>query len=134
MDQRLADKGAFGVQKAVLDEDGNVVTEGENVFVELGFLITNSWETELVKNVAMEHQISLYTDYLRVFGNVDVDWQLNFNLTVNEYINASINAHMIYDDDVLFDEQIAEDGTVINPGRPRIQFRELLGIGIAYSF
>lgn len=134
LDRSLADKGAFGVQKATLDAEGNVVTEGENVFVELGFLISNSWETQLVKNVNMKHRISLYTDYFRVFGNVDVDWELNFNLIVNENINASINAHMIYDDDILFDEQLAQNGTVINPGRPKIQFRELLGIGIAYSF
>ncbi len=134
LDQTLADKGAFGVGKATLDEDGNVVTEGENVFVELGFLLSNSWETSLGKNVSMNHKISLYTDYLRVFGNVDVDWELNFNLTVNEYINASIEAHMLYDDDIKFDEVVAADGTVIKPGRTRIQFRQVLGIGIAYSF
>ncbi len=134
LDQQLANKGAFGVEMATLDEEGNILSEGENVFVELGFLLSNSWETALGKNVSMNHKISLYTDYLRVFGNVDVDWELNFNLVVNEYINASIEAHMLYDDDIKFDEVLAQDGTVIIPGRTRIQFRQVLGIGIAYSF
>lgn len=134
LDQILANKGAFGVKKALLDADGNVLTEGENVFVELGFLINNKWEVELTKNVLMRHRLSLYTDYLRSFGNVDLDWELNFNLTVNEYISATIGTHVIYDDDILFDELRADDGSILDPGEPRIQFKQTLGIGLAYSF
>ena len=134
LDQELANKGAFGVKKAILDSDGNVIQEGENLFVEVGLLITNKWETEVAKNVLMNHRLNLYTDYLRSFGNVDVDWELNFRFTVNEYISATIGTHVIYDDDILFDEQKAEDGTVIDPGEPRIQFKQTLGIGVAYSF
>ncbi len=134
LDQTLANKGAFGVKKALLDDDGNVIQEGDNVFAELGFLITNKWETDLTKNVLMTHRISLYSDYLRSFGNVDIDWELNFKFTVNEYISATVGTHVIYDDDILFDEQIAADGTVIDPGEPRIQFKQTLGIGMAYSF
>lgn len=134
LDQELANKGAFGVEKAVLDADGNVIEEGENIFMELGFLVTNQWETNLAKNIVLNNKISFYTDYLRVFGNIDVDWELNLNLTVNEYINANIGAHLIYDDDILFDQQLDADGNVVDPGIPRIQFKQLLGIGIAYIF
>lgn len=134
LDQNLADRGAFGVEKAVLDADGNVLEPGSNTFVEVGFLVTHAWETALLKNVLMDHKLTLYTDYLRSFGNVDLDWQLNFSLTVNEYINATIGTHIIYDDDILFDEVLAEDGTVLDPGTQRIQFRQVLGVGLAYSF
>ena len=134
LDQDLANKGAFGVKRAVLDAAGNIISDGKNVFAELGFLISNKWETALAKNVRMNHRLNLYTDYLRSFGNVDVDWELNFNLTVNEYINATIGTHVIYDDDILFDEIKADDGAIIDPGEPRIQFKQTLGIGLAYSF
>ncbi|NAS10797.1 DUF3078 domain-containing protein [Poritiphilus flavus] len=134
LDQDLADRGAFGVDKAVLDDEGNVLVPGKNTFMELGFLLTNSLEKQVLKNVVMNHKLSMYTDYLRSFGNVDIDWQLNFDLTVNKYINANIGTHIIYDDDILFDEQLAEDGTVTDPGEPRIQFKQLLGIGMAYTF
>ena len=134
LDQELANKGAFGVKKAVLDADGNILQEGENVFVELGLLITNKWETEISKNIEMIHRLTLYSDYLRSFGNVDIDWELNFKFTVNEYISATVGTHIIYDDDILFDQQLASDGTVIDPGEPRIQFKQSLGIGMAYSF
>lgn len=122
LDQDLAEQGSFGVD------------EGENVFVELGFLITNTWEHEVLKNVQLQHNISLYTDYLRSFGNIDVDWELNFVMKINEFINATIGTHLIYDDDIKFDEQIADDGTIIDPGIPKIQFKQLLGVGLGYAF
>nr|WP_298995744.1 DUF3078 domain-containing protein [uncultured Allomuricauda sp.] len=122
LDEALSNQGAFGVE------------EGERVFTEVGFLITNTWEKEVFKNVFMNHRLSLYTDYTRRFGNVDIDWEVNFNLKVNKYINANIGTHLIYDDDIRFDEELADDGTVINPGEPRIQFKQLLGVGLTYAF
>ncbi|MEM7486271.1 MAG: DUF3078 domain-containing protein [Bacteroidota bacterium] len=122
LDENLSQQGAFGVEP------------GENIFMEIGFLINNSWETEILKNVLMNHRISLYTDYLLSFGNVDIDWEMNFNLKVNKYINANIGTHVIYDDDIKFDEVVANDGTVTDPGTPRIQFKQLLGVGLTYAF
>ena len=122
LDETLSEQGAFGVEK------------GKNLFLELGFLITNTWETEVGQNVLMSHRLNLYTDYIRSFGNIDVDWELNFNLKVNEYLNANIGTHIIFDDDIKFNEEIAEDGTIIDPGIARIQFKQLLGVGLLYSF
>ena len=122
LDDMLSDQGAFGLDR------------GEHVFLELGFLITNSWEKEILKNVLMNHRLNLYTDYLLSFGNIDVDWELNFNLKVNDHINANIGTHLIFDDDIKFDEVLAEDGTIIDPGVSRIQFKQSLGVGLLYSF
>ena len=134
LNQNLANQGAFGVQKAILDTDGTVLQEGETVFMELGFLITNTWEKEVSKNVALNHRLSLYTDYLRSFGNIDVDWELLLNLTVNKYITTTIGTHIIFDDDIKFDEVKATDGTIVDPGESRIQFKQILGVGLVYNF
>jgi hypothetical protein len=134
LDQELANKGSFGVQKAILDANGNVLQEGDMRFIELGFLINNTWETTVAKNVEMQHRLSLYTDYLASFGNVDIDWELNFNLIVNKYINATIGTHIIFDDDILFNEIKDAAGIVIDQGEQRIQFKQLLGVGVAYDF
>jgi len=122
LDEQLSNQGVFGLDP------------GDNVFMELGFLVTNTWEREIFTNVLMNHRISLYTDYLLSFGNIDVDWEVNLNLKVNEYINANIGTHLIYDDDIKFDEVVGEDRVVIDPGTPRIQFKQLLGVGLTYSF
>lgn len=134
LDQDLADKGTFGVQRAILDAEGNVVEPGENIFFEFGFLITNTWETEVYKNVLLNHRLSLYTDYFRDFGNIDVDWELNVDLKVNQYIITTLGTHIIYDDNILFNEEVNAQGVVVTPGKTRIQFKQLLGVGVSYAF
>ena len=133
-DQTLANQGAFGVKKAVFDADGNLITPGKKVFMEFGFLITNTWQKQIFENVYLDHRINLYTDYLRRFGNIDVDWELNVKLVVNKYIQTNIGTQIIYDDDIKFEELRNEDGTIVDSGGPRIQFKQILGVGVAYSF
>lgn len=134
LDPTLANQGAFGVEKAVLDDMGNIISPGKRTLTEFGFLVTNQWETPIVDKVVMDHRINLYMDYLKDFGNVDIEWELNFNMVINEYLKASIGGHMIYDDDIRFDVKKDEDGNIIDPGDPRIQLKQLLSIGISYNF
>lgn len=134
LDQELADKGAFGVQKAEYDANGNKVRDGENTGIEFGFLITNTWEKEIFQNIGLRHRLSLYSDYLESFGNIDVEWELNFALKVNKFISTNFGTHIIYDDDIKFDPIKADDGTTISEGTPKIQFKQLFGVGINYNF
>ncbi len=62
---------------------------------------------------------------------MDVDWQLQFDLIVNEYVKANIGTHVIYDDDIKAKKEV--DGVQVTIG-PRIQFKQILGIGIEYNF
>ncbi|WP_297869176.1 DUF3078 domain-containing protein [uncultured Flavobacterium sp.] len=130
-DQRLANQGAFGVEKAIYDELGNLIREGKNIRNETGILITNQWKKEVYKNINFEHRISLYTDYINNFGNVDVDWQLQLDMTVNQYVKANIGTHLVYDDDIKSKEE--KNGEQIIKG-PKVQLKQLLGIGVTYSF
>ena len=130
-DQRLANQGAFGVEKAVYDEFGNLIREGKNIRNETGILITNQWKTEVYKNINFEHRVSLYTDYINNFGNIDVDWQLQLDMTVNQYVKANIGTHLVYDDDIKSKEE--ENGVQVTKG-PKVQLKQLLGVGLTYSF
>ncbi|ETN94471.1 Protein of unknown function [Zhouia amylolytica] len=133
LDQGLADKGAFGVQKAKYDMDGNLIQHGKNIYTEVGILITNSFKKEISKNMNFNNRLNLYTDYLNSFGNVDIDWEMLLDLTVNEYVKANIGTHIIYDNDVKFKESETPEGEVDKYGA-RIQLKQLLGVGISYSF
>ena len=130
-DQRLANQGAFGVEKAIYDEFGNLVREGKNVRNETGILITNQWKKEVFKNINFEHRIALYTDYMNNFGNIDVDWQLQLDMTVNQYVKANIGTHVVYDDDIKSKEE--EGGVQVVKG-PKVQLKQLLGVGVVYQF
>lgn len=134
LDQRLADRGAFGVKEAEMDANGNVISPGENHLLEIGILITNNINYPIAENIQLKSRINLYTDYLASFGNVDIDWELNLNMKVNKYITANLGTQMIYDDDILFDIVEDDNGNIINPGEPKIQFKQLLGVGVLYTF
>jgi hypothetical protein len=133
LDQRLANEGMFGVTPAVRDSIGNIITEGENVRTEVGILLTSSFSKEVFTNVNLDNQVSFYTDYLNKFGNIDINWELKLNLVVNEFVKANIGSHLIYDDDVKFKEDTNDDGTLETLG-PKIQFKQLLGVGMIYEF
>lgn len=131
LNQRLANEGAFGVEKATFDLDGNIIKKGKRSRTEFGVLLTNEWETEIYKNIILENRLSLYSDYINNFGNIDVNWQIQFEMTVNEYVKATIGTHIIYDDDIKLKEE--ENGIQVTKG-PRIQLKQILGIGFIYSF
>jgi hypothetical protein len=130
-DQRLADQGAFGVEKAIYDEFGNLVKRGKNIRNETGVLVSSQWKREIFENINFENRIALYTDYINNFGNIDVDWQLQLDLTVNQYVKANIRTHLVYDDDIKSKEE--EGGVQVIRG-PKIQLKQLLGLGVVYQF
>ncbi|WP_306353330.1 DUF3078 domain-containing protein [Flavobacterium sp. '19STA2R22 D10 B1'] len=130
-DERLADQGAFGVNKAIYDADGNMIRPGKRSRTEVGILLTNHWKTEVYKNINFENRLSLYSDYINRFGNIDVDWQAQLDFVVNEYVRANIGVHMIYDDDIKAKEEI--DGKQVTVG-PKLQLKQTLGIGLLYAF
>jgi hypothetical protein len=131
LDQKLADKGAFGVSKATYDSEGNLITRGRKSRTEIGFLFTNYYKKEVWKNITMENRLSLYSDYINNFGNIDVDWTLQFDLVVNKYVRTNIGMHLIYDDDVKNIDEI--NGVQVVSGA-KVQIRQALGVGLEYVF
>ena len=131
LDQKLADQGAFGVEKATYDLDGNLLTHGEKSKMELGFLITNKYKKEVFKNIILENRLSLYSDYINRFGNIDVNYDIQVELVVNQYVKANIGAHIIYDDDIKSKREVA--GIQVTEG-PKTQLRQAIGVGLQYVF
>ncbi|OYU81469.1 MAG: hypothetical protein CFE23_05130 [Flavobacterium sp. BFFFF1] len=132
LDQRLADQGAFGVSKAIFDDvTGERLKKGKQAKTELGFLFTSHFKKEIFKNITFENRLTLYSDYINKFGNIDVDWQTQLDLVVNQYVRANIGFNLIYDDDIKAKEE--KDGEQITVG-PKIQLKQVLGIGLVYNF
>lgn len=128
LNQRLANQGAFGVQKALRDDEGTIIREGKTSRDELGILITNEFEQKLFDSTVLSSRLSLYTDYLNNFGNIDVDWELIFEFNINNFMRASLGAHIRYDDDIKIRKEAA-DGTS-EEGVTKIQLKQQLGIGV----
>lgn len=131
LDQFLANQGAFGVVKAVYDVNGVLLSEGKKSKTELGFLVTAANKKSIAKNISMENKLSLYSDYINKFGNIDVDWQIQFDLIVNQHVKATIGSHLIYDDDIKAKEE--QNGVQVTVG-PKVQLKQMLGVGLVYDF
>lgn len=130
-DQTLANKGSFGVEKAIYDTDGNLIQKGKTSKNEVGILVTNRYKNEIYKNVIFVSNVSLYSDYINKFGNVDVDCDLALNLVVNQYVRANIGARILYDDDIKNKTEVA--GAQVTEG-PKTQIKQVLGVGLTYAF
>ena len=133
LDKTLSNQGAFGVKKATYDDEGNILTQGDRIKMEFGTLLSGQWEKLVMDNIKMTNKLSLYSDYIHDFGNIDFDWELNFDLTINKYIKANVGSHFIYDDDIKTKTDVDSEGNFEIKGA-RIQLKQLLGVGLSYSF
>lgn len=121
LDDDLSAAGAFGVEA------------GKKVRSEFGGFVKISWNKELMKNVRLNTKIDLFSNYLKDPQYVDVNWDLLLTFKVNEFISASFVSQLIYDHDIVFNLDTNDDGTIDYTG-PKIQLKELFGIGLTYSF
>ncbi|CAI2766508.1 DUF3078 domain-containing protein [Flavobacterium collinsii] len=143
LDQYLANQGAFGVRKATymvdpMDPNSKILIEnGQKVKAEFGILLTGYMKSEIYKNIFYENRLSLYTDYLNKFGNVDIDYDTRLDLVVNAYVKANIGVHLVYDDDIKTKKDVVDPTSgatsQVNNG-PRAQLRQVLGVGLVYAF
>lgn len=129
--QMLADQGAFGVTKAEKDDFGNVIRKGSRYKAEIGFLVSSEWKKEIFNNMFYQHKLTLYSDYVDNFGNIDFMFEMKLDLKVNNYVRANIGTYMIYDDNVK--TKVERDGVQVMEG-PKMQFKQTLGVGLTYSF
>lgn len=126
-DQVLADAGAFGVDKAVYDNTGLLLTNGKNTRFEMGAGLKMLFKKEVVKNVNFQTKLELFSNYLQDPQNIDIDWEIMMLFKVNQYIQANLNTHMIYDHDIPITLSDGKKG-------PRTQFKEVFGLGFVAKF
>jgi hypothetical protein len=112
-DDSLSAQGQFGVDP------------GKNIKTEFGAYFRADMNKDLAKNINLASTLELYTNYLKDFGNIDVNWNVLLTMKVNKWLAASINTQLIYDDDI----NISNQGET---GGPKTQFKELIGVGITY--
>ncbi len=115
-DEHFSQEGMFGVDP------------GKKFKGEFGSYLKTVYKLKVMENVDLISKADFFTAYDKSFGNIDVDWDLLISMKVNKLLSATLNTTLRYDDDVAY---IDENG--ISKG-PKVQFRQILGIGLAYNF
>jgi hypothetical protein len=125
-DEVLANAGAFGVEKAVLNTDGSVLTAGKRIRNEFGAYFRVKFQKEIMKNIEMKTRVELFSNYLNNPENIDVNAENIFAFKVNKWFSASLQWNLQYDDDIAIRDSKGNTG-------PRTQFKSVLGLGISYT-
>lgn len=126
-DDSLAKQGAFGVQKEVRNGAGEIITPYRRVREQAGGYFKLQLKKNVMENVEFGTMLELFSDYLNNPQNLYVNWTTLTTMKVNKYISATLSTQLIYDEAVMIKDK---DGKV----GPRVQFRQVLGLGLAYKF
>lgn len=125
-DQILADAGSFGVEKAVVDGLGNVITAGKRFRGEFGAYVKLKFNKTVAKNIDLKSKIELFSNYMQNPQNIDINAEALFTFKVNSWFSASLQWSLIYDDDIAIRDSYGNIG-------PRTQFKSVLGLGVSYK-
>jgi len=111
----LSEMEAFGVEK------------GQKYRAEVGGYLKTRFKTDVMENIGIETKIDLFSNYFNNPGNIDINWETLVIMKINKYISANFNTHLIYDDDIKIEGENGKKS-------PRIQFKEIFGVGLSYKF
>ena len=110
----LSDRGAYGVEP------------GKHLLSEFGASLKLEANYDIMKNMNIYSRLDLFSNYLEKPQNVDVNWEVQLTMTINKWFSANLTTNLVYDDNIT----ILVDGQKTK----RIQFREVLGVGLQYNF
>ncbi|MFB6318467.1 DUF3078 domain-containing protein [Saccharicrinis sp. FJH54] len=103
----------------------------DNIKTEIGALAQIIYDhPDMIKGFGLKTRLDLFGAYEHL-NKIDVDWELWLTFQFNKYLSVNINTQMIYDDDIRFEVPDGSGGTKYSP---KIQFRNLLGVGLVYTF
>jgi hypothetical protein len=130
--QDLANAGAFGVDKAILDSSGAMIEPGKRFRAELGGYIRSQFKVNFAQNLSFTSRLDLFTNYLHNPQNIDVNWEALLDVKLWKFLTVTFLTQLIYDDDV--DITIYDSSGNITGVGPRVQFRHMTGLGLTWKF
>ena len=111
------------------------------VMLNMGLRINGGINYTLVKNLKIISTLTLFTPYTarihdkvngQPFGNFDVDWDFAISYSFFKVLNVSLMTSLKYYDKVMIDGPAWRNYS--EGPRARVQFKEVIGLGIGYSF
>ena len=105
------------------------VDAGKKTRFELGSTFKGTVNYSLLEDkLTIKSTLDLFTAYNESFGNVDVNWDVLVGLNVTSLLTVTFQSTLKYDDDIKYiDPEREKHGA-------RVQFKEILGVGLSYKF
>jgi len=117
LDDSLASTGSFGV------DPGNRFRAEFGAYLKMTYV-----KKALVKNVDFQTRFDLFSNYLKNPQNIDVNWDVKFDMKINDWLSANLGTTLKYDDDIKYKDS---NGGVHGA---RLQLKQFLGVGLSVKF
>jgi hypothetical protein len=121
-DEKLSLAGAFGVDK------------GEKSLTQLGAYLRIVYKKDVFTNVNFQTKLELFSNYLKNPQNIAINHEIQIAMKINKFLSANIGTQMIYDDIIPVTVIKETSGIKTASSGPRLQFKEVFGIGLTYKF
>jgi hypothetical protein len=107
----------------------------QNTKTEIGALAQIIYDhPDMVKGFGFKSRLDLFAAYANI-DKVDIDWEFWLTYKINKFLSVNLNTQFIYDDDIKFQTNFTNtDGTPGVKNSPRLQTRNLFGVGVVYTF
>lgn len=105
------------------------IDAGKKVKPQLGSIFkVNVDYTFLEDKVTLKSVLDLFTAYDDSFGKIDVNWDVLIGYNLTKLLTLTFQSTLKYDDDI---KTADSDGNIRGA---KVQFKEMLGLGISYKF
>jgi hypothetical protein len=104
------------------------VEPGKHLYNEFGANVRLEVNRDLMTNLHLYSRLDLFSNYLHKPQNIDVRWYVMLTAKINEWLAATLSFNMLYDDQIRL---MRPDGTVAGP---KLQIKEVLGLGLQTRF
>lgn len=105
------------------------VDAGKKVKPQLGSIFkVNVDYTFFEDKVTLKSVLDLFTAYDDTFGKVDVNWDVLIGYNLTKLLTLTFQSTLKYDDDI---KTVDDEGNIRGA---KVQFKEMVGLGISYKF
>jgi hypothetical protein len=135
----LSYKGTFVPDTVMIDQTKYGIAANRKSKHEPGASILISNEIKPLKSLSVTNRLQLFTNYINNPLNIDVDWEMILVAHLNWFTDIRLNTHLIFDDDTRTLKYDRDKDPVLGPDgiqkkTARIQFKEVLGLSLAFRF
>jgi len=120
MNDSMAGVGAFGVD------------EGKNFRGEFGGYARLAYNQDVTESINLQSKLDLFSNYLVNPSHIDVNWEVLLFVKANKWLTFNVHTHLIYDKNIEIGKDTNDDGE-LDDFAPRVQFKELIGVGLSFK-
>ncbi len=150
LDEELAARGAFGVEKGEFRmdtlQDGTIKEvisiAGASARHEVGAYLRINYAKKFTENINLTSKLELFSNYLDKPQNVDLAWETILALKISKYFSLTTSVNLLYDDNTVIAKNRSTSTTVGDVtttttesyASKGLQTRIISTLGLSYNF